>query len=454
MAKVKERYPGQEVMEKIVSLAKRRGFIFQSSEIYGGLNSCYDYGPMGVLLKNNVKQAWWKAVVQERDDIVGLDSSILMHPRVWVASGHVQSFTDPLVDCKVCKKRFRLDDLEEKKCPECGGELTEARQFNLMFKTFMGPVEDEANVVYLRPETAQGIFVNFKNIMTVSRKKLPFGIAQIGKAFRNEITPGKFTFRTREFEQMEIEYFVKKEEAQEHHKRWLEERLNWYIKLGIRKENLRLREHGKDELAHYAVSCFDVEYKFPWGWAELEGIANRQDYDLSCHEKESGKDLKYFDEATREKFIPHVIEPSAGVDRSTLAFLIDAYTEDEAPSAKGGVEKRTVLKLSNALSPIKVAILPLSKKEPLATLAEKIYKDLRRDFFCDFDIKGSIGKRYRRQDEIGTPYCITVDFDTVGDGNKEGDNQVTIRYRDTLEQERIPISQIKNKIRDLMNVCQ
>jgi len=443
--------PGQEKMEKIISLAKRRGFIFQSSEIYGGLNSCYDYGPMGVLLKNNVKAAWWKSVLQERDDMAGMDSSILMHPQVWVASGHVASFSDPMVDCKVCKKRFRQDDLVEQVCPECGGELTEARQFNMMFKTFMGPVEDAANVIYMRPETAQGIFVNFKNVLTVTRKKLPFGIAQIGKAFRNEITPGKFTFRTREFEQMEIEYFVRKEDAEKCHQEWLEIRMNWYKSLGITPENLRLRQHRQDELAHYAAACYDIEYNFPWGWSELEGIANRRDYDLTCHEKESGKDLKYFDEDLKESFLPYVIEPSAGVDRSTLAFLIDAYSEDEAPSVKGGVETRTVLRFSNALAPIKVAILPLSRKDRLIEVAERIYKDLRRSFFCDFDDRGSIGKRYRRQDEVGTPFCVTVDFDTIGEEDKEGDNSVTIRFRDTLVQERVPIEGLKVRLGELLN---
>ncbi len=451
MSKVKNKtIPGQEKMDKIVSLAKRRGFIFPSSEIYGGLNSCYDYGPMGVLLKNNVKQAWWKEVVQKRDDMAGLDSSILMHPQVWVASGHVASFSDPMVDCTKCRRRFRADDLDSEVCPECGGTFTEARQFNLMFKTFMGPLESEANVVYLRPETAQGIFTNFKNVATVTRMKLPFGIAQIGKAFRNEITPGKFTFRTREFEQMEIEYFVRQEDAQECHRQWLDQRMEWYAGLGMKKENLRLREHAGDELAHYAVACYDVEYNFPWGWSELEGIANRQNYDLTCHEKESGRDLKYFDEEKKENFLPHVIEPSAGVDRSTLAFLVDAYHEDEQPSAKGGVDTRTVLKFSNTLAPMKAAILPLSKKEPLMETARKLYEDLRNEFFCDYDYRGSIGKRYRRQDEIGTPYCITIDFDTVGDDEKEGDDSVTVRFRDSLQQDRIPISQVKNYLRDLI----
>ena len=445
MAKTKKKAaPGQEKMEKIVSLCKRRGFLFPSSEIYGGLNSCYDYGPMGVLLKNNVKNAWWKAMVQQRDDIVGLDASILMHPRVWEASGHVESFTDPMVDCKQCKLRFRADHIEGDVCPECGGELTEARQFNLMFKTFMGPVEDTTAVVYLRPETAQGIFVNFKNVATVSRKKIPFGIAQVGKAFRNEITPGKFTFRTREFEMMEIEYFTHPEESEKCHEMWLDTRRKWYASLGIKDENLRMRKHEDDELAHYALSCYDVEYNFPWGWSELEGIANRTDYDLKCHEKVSGKDLKYFDEERKEKFIPYVIEPSAGVDRSSLAFLVDAYEEDETPSAKGGVEVRTVLRFHNSLAPVKAAVLPLSKKNGLPEIGEKIYKELQKDFYVEFDDRGSIGKRYRRQDEIGTPYCITVDFETLED------NSVTIRYRDTLEQERVSIDNIRSKIRQLI----
>lgn len=440
----KKTSPGQERMERIVSLCKRRGFIFPSSEIYGGLNSCYDYGPLGVLLKNNVKQAWWKSVVQERDDIVGLDSSILMHPDVWVASGHVESFTDPLVDCKKCKQRFREDHLEGTDCPECGGELTEARQFNLMFKTFMGPVEDSTAVVYLRPETAQGIFVNFKNVQTVTRKKLPFGIAQIGKAFRNEITPGKFTFRTREFEMMEVEYFTYPQDSQNCHDKWLEERKQWYYSYGIKEENLRLRKHEDNELAHYALSCYDVEYNFPWGWSELEGIANRTDFDLKAHENVSRKDLKYFDEEKNEHVIPYVIEPSAGVDRSALAFLVDAYDEDETPSAKGGVETRTVLRFSNAIAPVKAAVLPLSKKEPLTNISEEIYKKLRKIFFTDYDNKGSIGKRYRRQDEIGTPYCITIDFETVED------NAVTIRHRDSLQQERVPIDGLIPRLQELL----
>lgn len=418
-------------MEKIVSLAKRRGFIFQSSEIYGGLNSCWDYGPLGVELKNNVKRAWWRSVVQERDDMAGLDSSILMHPRIWEASGHVAGFTDPLVDCKSCKQRFRADHLEGPKCPACGGELTEARQFNLMFKTFMGPVEDNAAVVYLRPETAQGIFVNFNNVLTTTRMKLPFGIAQIGKSFRNEITPGNFTFRTREFEQMEIEYFVKPGTDEAFHQQWIKERFEWYIALGITPERLRLRPHAPDELAHYARGCSDIEYFFPMGWSELEGIANRTDFDLKRHMEYSGANLEYFDQEQNEHYVPYVIEPSAGADRGTLAFLLDAYHEEPDKD-----ETRVVLKLHRALAPYKVAVLPLSKKEPLLELAGKIQTQLRKHWMIDYDDSKSIGRRYRRQDEIGTPYCVTVDFQSIED------QAVTVRDRDTMDQERIAISEL------------
>ncbi|MGE5583462.1 MAG: glycine--tRNA ligase [Bacillota bacterium] len=418
-------------MDKIVSLAKRRGFIFQSSEIYGGLNSCWDYGPLGVELKNNVKRAWWRKVVQERDDMVGLDASILMHPRVWEASGHVAGFTDPLVDCKSCKQRFRADHLEGDKCPACGGELTEARQFNLMFKTFMGPVEDNAAIVYLRPETAQGIFVNFNNVQTTTRMKLPFGIAQIGKSFRNEITPGNFTFRTREFEQMEIEYFVKPGTDEQIHQEWLKQRFQWYLDLGLTKERLRLREHERDELAHYAKGCYDVEYYFPMGWSELEGIANRTDFDLKRHQEYSGQRMDYFDQEANEHFIPYVIEPSAGADRGTLAFLLDAYHEE--PDKE---EVRVVLKLHRALAPYKVAILPLSKKEPLVEMAKGIEKELRKYWMVDYDDSKAIGRRYRRQDEIGTPYCVTVDFESIND------KAVTVRDRDSMEQERIPVTEL------------
>lgn len=418
-------------MDKIVSLAKRRGFVFQSSEIYGGLNSCWDYGPLGVELKNNVKRAWWRKVVQERDDMVGLDASILMHPKVWEASGHVAGFTDPLADCKVCRQRFRADHLEGDKCPACGGELTEARQFNLMFKTFMGPVEDSASVVYLRPETAQGIFVNFNNVLTTTRMKLPFGIAQIGKSFRNEITPGNFTFRTREFEQMEIEYFVKPGTDEKIHQEWIENRFQWYIDLGIARERLRLRPHAADELAHYARGCSDIEYYFPMGWSELEGIANRTDFDLKRHAEYSGQRIDYFDQETNEHYVPFVIEPSAGADRGTLAFLLDAYYEE--PDKE---ETRVVLKLHRALAPYKVAILPLSKKEPLVQMAKEIEKDLRKYWMVDYDDSKAIGRRYRRQDEIGTPYCVTVDFQSLED------RAVTVRDRDTMEQERIPVAEL------------
>jgi len=418
-------------MEKIVSLCKRRGFIFPSSEIYGGLESCWDYGPLGVELKRNVKNAWWRAVVQERDDVVGVDTSIMMHPQVWVASGHVGGFSDPLVECKVCHLRWRATDLNGNSCPDCGGELTESNPFNLMFKTFMGPVEDDADVVYLRPETAQGMFVNFDNVLATSRKRLPLGIAQTGKAFRNEITTGNFIFRTREFEQMEIEYFVKPGTDEEWFNYWVKERFNWYINLGIKQENLRLRQHTKDELAHYAKGCYDVEYLFPMGWAELEGIANRGDFDLVQHTKHSGKNLSYFDEESNEHYTPYVIEPSAGVDRSALAFLIDAYDEELAEG-----ETRVVFHFHPELAPIKVAILPLSRNEKLVPLARQVYTELRRHFMTQYDDAQSIGRRYRRQDEIGTPFCVTIDFQSLED------NQVTIRERDSMAQIRLPIKEL------------
>ncbi|AKG53734.1 glycyl-tRNA synthetase [Dehalogenimonas sp. WBC-2] len=419
-------------MDKIVSLSRRRGFVFQSSEIYGAPGGCWDYGPLGVLLKNNIKQAWWQSMVQERDDVVGVDSSILMNPKVWEASGHVTGFSDPMADCLKCKMRWRPGDFEGAVCPSCGGELTEPRQFNLMFKTFMGPVEDTASVVYLRPETAQGIFVNFNNVLNTTRKKLPFGIAQMGKSFRNEITTGNFIFRSREFEQMELEYFVKPGTDDEWHAHWLETRLNWYKSLGMKPENLMLRAHCKDELAHYAKACSDIQYLFPMGWSELEGIANRCDFDLKQHSLHSGKSLEYFDEETKEQITPYVIEPSAGVDRSVLAFMIDAYTEEPDKD-----ETRTVLKLHPRLAPYKAAILPLSKKEPLANLSKEIYASLRKAWMVTYDDAQSIGRRYRRQDEIGTPYCITVDFDSLND------NQVTVRERDSMTQVRIPIEEIK-----------
>ncbi|MDY6836018.1 MAG: glycine--tRNA ligase [Chloroflexota bacterium] len=415
-------------MEKIVSLCKRRGFVFQSSELYGGLGSCWDYGPLGVELKRNVKQAWWRSVVQNRDDVVGLDSSILMHPEIWHASGHVGGFADPLVECKACHQRWRVDELSSSNCPDCGGEFTEPRMFNLMFKTFIGPVEEQANVVYLRPETAQGIFVNFQNVLNTSRKKLPFGIAQIGKSFRNEITTGNFIFRSREFEQMEMEYFVKPGMDEEWLDYWVQERLNWYSTFGIKAENIRLRKHGEDELAHYAKDCYDVEYLFPMGWAELEGIANRGSFDLKQHMEYTGKDLSYFDEADRDRFIPAVIEPSAGVDRSVLAFLVDAYDEE---TVEGDV--RVVLHLHPELAPYKAAVLPLSRNQKLLPLAREVHSSLRSCIAVHYDDSQSVGRRYRRQDEIGTPLCITIDFQSLDD------KQVTIRDRDSLRQIRVPI---------------
>jgi glycyl-tRNA synthetase len=465
-------------MDVLVSLCKRRGFIFQSSEIYGGTGSCWDYGPLGVELKNNIKRAWWRDNVQLRPDMVGLDASILMHATVWRASGHLDHFTDPMVDCKACQRRFRADKLDEQPwihycpatkgnkfevpggepcrhcgarrtlCPECGkGELTAPRQFNLMFKTFMGPVEDEAAVTYLRPETAQGIFVNFDNVLQSMRLKLPFGVAQIGKAFRNEITPGNFIFRTREFEQMEIEYFVNPAETIEGrpadevwHDRWIEERLAWYRRYGIRPDNLRLREHDKSELAHYAKRTADIEYRFPMGWSELEGIANRTDFDLRQHAQFSGKSLTYYDEERRTHVVPYVIEPSAGADRSLLAFLVDAYQEEEVRG-----EKRVVLRLHRALAPTKVAVLPLLKKRAdIVATARDLRDRLARRWVTVYDDTAAIGRLYRRQDEVGTPYCVTVDVQTVGDSDKgeAGDRCVTIRERDSMEQIRVPIDDL------------
>jgi glycyl-tRNA synthetase len=432
---VAEEITSKVTMEKIVSLCRRRGFIFPSSEIYGGLSSCWDYGPLGIELKRNVKEAWWKDMVQTRDDMVGLDTSILMHPQVWVASGHIKNFSDPLVECKSCQKRWRSDELEKPACPACGGELSEPRQFNLMFKTFMGPIEDASSVVYLRPETAQGMFVNFQNVVNSTRKKLPFGIAQIGKSFRNEITTGNFIFRDREFEQMEIEYFIKPGTQDKWFEYWINERINWYQKLGMRKENLKFRQHEKKELAHYALGCFDINFKFPMGWSELEGIASRGDYDLTQHANASGKSLLYNDEETKEHYLPYVIEPSAGVDRGVLAFLCDAYDEDIADG-----EARVILRLHPRIAPIKVAILPLSKKEPLATLARDIFNKLRADWVVQYDDTQSIGRRYRRQDEIGTPFCVTIDFQSLED------NQVTVRERDSMTQIRIPIAELKGTL--------
>ncbi len=427
--------PADRDMERIVSLCKRRGFVFPSSEIYGGLASCWDYGPMGAELKRNVKNAWWKAMVQERADVVGLDTSIMMHPEVWVASGHVQGFTDPLVECRACHLRWRADEIKSQRCPSCGGELTEPRMFNLMFKTSMGPVEEEGSTIYLRPETAQGIFVNFENVVTTSRKKIPLGIAQIGKSFRNEITTGNFLFRTREFEQFELEYFVKPGTDGEWLDYWVKERFDWYVKLGMRKENLRLREHDKDELAHYARACYDIDYLFPMGWSELEGIANRGDFDLVQHARQSGRDLSYYDAEAGEKYVPYVIEPSGGVDRSVLAFLIDAYDEEEVEG-----EKRTVVHLHPSLAPIKVAVLHLSRNERLTPLAREVHKQLSPGFMTDYDDSQSIGRRDRRQDEIGTPFCVTIDFESLED------KQVTIRDRDSLAQIRVPIEELPNTL--------
>ena len=423
-------------MEKIVSLCKRRGFIFPSSEIYGGLESCWDYGPLGVELKRNVKDAWWRTIVQQRDDVVGIDASIMMHPQAWVASGHVEGFSDPLVDCKECRMRWRATDLSSSNCPSCGGALTEPRMFNLMFKTFMGPVEDESSIIYLRPETAQGIFVNFDNVVATSRKRVPLGIAQIGKSFRNEITTGNFIFRTREFEQMELEYFVKPGTDEEKFNYWVNERFNWFISLGIKKENLRIRQHSRDELAHYAKSCSDIEYLFPIGWSEIEGIANRGDFDLAQHSKHSGKNLTYFEEETGERYTPYVIEPSSGVDRIVLTVLIDAYEEETVRN-----ETRTVLHIIPELAPIKVAVLPLSRNDKLVPPAKKVYNEVRSHFMTQYDDAQSIGRRYRRQDEIGTPYCVTIDFQSLED------NQVTVRERDSMIQIRVPIEELVNTLR-------
>lgn len=426
------------LMDKIVSLCKRRGFIFQSSEIYGGLANSWDYGPYGVELKNNVKSAWWKANVHYRDDMVGLDSGIIMHPRTWDASGHTSNFNDILVDCKKCKARLREDHIKGK-CPKCGSkEFTEGRAFNLMLSTNLGAMVDSSSKTYLRPETAQGIFVNFKNVLDSTSRKLPFGVAQIGKSFRNEITAGNFTFRSREFEQMEIEYFTTPDAADECYKKWIEERYNWYLSLGIKKENLQIRPHADDELAHYAKGCSDIEYKFPFGWSELEGIANRTDYDLKQHAEFSSVDLRYNDQVNNNKFYPYVIEPSGGCDRATLAFLVDAYHEEEVEG-----KTRVVLKLSKQLAPRKIAILPLLKKnDDIVNLAKAIKTDLQKDFTCIYDDTAAIGKLYRRQDEVGTFYCVTVDVQSLED------KQVTVRDRDTMVQQRIAVDQLQNYMND------
>jgi len=427
----KKKKNSDPLMDKLVSLCKRRGFIFQSSEIYGGIGSCWDYGPLGVELKNNIKRSWWEVMTHRRNDIEGIDAAILMSPEVWIASGHVDGFTDPLVDCKKCKHRFGADLLETDKCPDCGGELTEPRQFNLMFKTFMGPVEDESSVVYMRPETAQGIYVNFLNVMGPARQKIPFGIAQIGKAFRNEITPGNFIFRTREFEQMEMQYFVHPAEDKKWFDYWKEQRWQWYLELGVHKEKLRWHEHANDELAHYAKEAIDIEYEFSFGWKEIEGVHNRTDFDLSRHKEASGKDLTYFDDQTKERYIPYIIETSAGADRTTLVVLADAYREEEV---KG--EKRVVLSLSPKIAPIKAAVFPLVQKEGMPKVAYKIYQDLKKYYKVFYDAKGAVGRRYRRMDEAGTPYCITVDGQTLED------DTVTVRERDSMGQTRHKTSEL------------
>jgi glycyl-tRNA synthetase len=421
-------------LETISNLAKKRGFAFQSSEIYGGIRSAYDYGPLGVELLRNVKDEWWRAMVQKRGDIVGIDSAIIQAREVWRASGHEEVFTDPMVECRNCNSRHRVDKLDDpNKCPTCGksGEFTDAREFNLMFRTHMGPVESDENLVYLRPETAQGIFTNYENVRRTQRLKLPFGIAQIGKTFRNEITPGQFVFRTREFEQMEMEFFCRPEEADEWFQYWLDQRMQWYVDLGMNRENLRLRAHESDELSHYSASTADVEYRFPWGWDELEGIANRTDFDLRQHSEHSGEDLTYFDQDSNERFFPYVVEPAAGATRATFAFLMDAYHEEEVEG-----ETRTVLKLHHRLAPYKVAVLPLSKKDELIEPAGKLAEQLRKRWMVELDITQSIGRRYRRQDEIGTPYCVTVDFDSLEDG------AATVRDRDSMAQDRVPMEGI------------
>src|SRR5216684_3971802 len=439
---------GAAKMEKIVSLCKRRGFIFQSSEIYGGLNGCWDYGPLGVELKRNVKNYWWRVMVHERDDVVGMDGSILMNRAVWKASGHEDTFTDPMIDCRSCKARLRADQIVEKKgakqCPVCGGkDLTEPRSFNLMFKTYVGATEDESSVTYLRPETAQAIFAQFKNVLDVSRKKLPFGIAQIGKAFRNEINPRNFTFRSREFEQMELEYFCRAEEGIKLLEYWKEERLKFYGNIGIARDKLHVLTVPDEERAFYSKGTYDIEFDFPFGRQELEGVAYRTDYDLLQHQKSSGKSLEYFDEETKQKFIPHVVEPSAGVDRTVLALICEAYSEDEAPDEKGKMETRIVLRFHPRIAPIKCAIFPLLKnKEPLVAKAKEIVDLLRPHMYIFYDESGAIGRRYRRQDEIGTPFGVTVDFETLGEKDAVLRDTVTLRDRDSMKQERVKISEL------------
>jgi glycyl-tRNA synthetase len=435
-----------DLMDDVVALAKRRGIAFQSSELYGGLRSSWDYGPLGVELRRNIRDAWWRANVQLRDDVVGLEAAVIMSSRVWEASGHVATFHDPLVECLACHQRFREDHLEPGDdgvtvCPNCGNRaFTEPRQFNMMLRTHLGPVEDDA-VTYLRPETAQGMFVDFPHVQTVSRKKIPFGIAQIGRAFRNEITPGNFIFRTREFEQMELEYFIEPGTDDEWFPYWVQQRLDWYVGLGVDRQKLRLRPHEPGELAHYAKAATDIEYAFPFGWQEVEGIANRTDYDLAAHQAASGQDLTYFDQEHDRRYLPWVVEPAAGVDRALLTFLVDAYRVEEAPTSKGGTEKRTYLALHPDLAPTKVAVLPLSRNEQLAPTAREVFDMLKGDRMTDYDDAGSIGRRYRRQDEVGTPFCVTVDFDSLED------RAVTVRERDTMTQERVPMVNLIDHLR-------
>lgn len=457
-------------VDAVVSLAKRRGFVYPCGEIYGGTRSAWDYGPLGVELKDNIKRQWWKSTVQAREDVVGLDSSVILPRQTWEASGHVDTFTDPLTECQSCHKRFRADhlqeayaekkgidnpddvDLKDVACSNCGtrGAWTEPRQFSGLLKTYLGVIEDESGLHYLRPETAQGIFLNFANVVTSSRRKPPFGIAQIGKSFRNEITPGNFIFRTREFEQMEMEYFVKPGEDEEWHQYWIDERTKWYVDLGINPENLRHYEHPQEKLSHYSKRTVDIEYRFRFAgseWGELEGIANRTDFDLTTHSKHSGADLSYFDQAANERYTPYVIEPAAGLSRSLMTFLVDAYTEDEAPNTKGGVDKRTVLRLDPRLAPVKVAVLPLSRNADLSPKAKGLAADLRTLWNVEFDDSGAIGRRYRRQDEIGTPYCVTVDFDTLED------DAVTVRERDTMTQERVGLGQVRSWFAERLVGC-
>lgn len=457
-------------MDSVISLAKRRGFVYPCGDIYGGTRAAWDYGPLGVELKENIKKAWWNYMVRSREDVVGLDSSVILPPKVWDASGHLKAFTDPLIECLNCHKRLREDDLQEEyaekhdiakpddvsmddvSCPNCGvkGKWTEPRAFSGLLKTYLGPVDDESGLHFLRPETAQGIFINFANVMTTARKRPPFGIGQIGKSFRNEITPGNFIFRTREFEQMELEFFVEPGTDEEWHQYWIDHRFEWYTDLGIKAENLRLYEHPKEKLSHYSKRTVDIEYAFGFEnskWGELEGIANRTDYDLGVHMDASGQKLDYYDQANDKRWIPYVIEPSAGLTRSLMAFLIEAYTEDEAPNTKGGVDKRTVLRLDPRLSPVKVAVLPLSRKDELPEIAQNIAAELRKYWNVEYDDAGAVGRRYRRQDEIGTPYCVTVDFDSLED------QAVTIRERDTMTQERISRDNLVAYLRDHLPIC-